>query len=120
MGVLAWLMLVISSLAAAPPGTAVVPHAHAMAATVAMVGGERADQAAPVTAAASAGAEQVDCCGDLTAHHYCVCAAMCVTALTPMVALTLAPVAATAVYAMPRRITPPALVTAPPLRPPAA
>lgn len=118
MGVLAWLMLVVNSLAAAPPQMAGMSQAHAMTAPMATVG-THADQVGPMTAAMTAGADPVDCCGQLAAHHG-ACAAICITALTPAAAVALTPLALTAAYAMPRRISPPSLVAAPPLRPPAA
>lgn len=118
MGVLAWLMLVVNSLAAASPQMAGMSQAHAMTAPMAVVSAH-ADQVGPMTAAMSTGADPVDCCGELVAHHG-ACAAICTTALTPAAAVALTPVALTAAYAMLRRISPPSLVTAPPLRPPAA
>ncbi|HEY8329068.1 MAG TPA: hypothetical protein VIO59_11565 [Rhodanobacter sp.] len=118
MGVLAWLMLVVNSLAAAPPQMAGMPQAHAMTAPMAAVG-THPDQVGSMTTAAFTGADPVDCCGQLVAHHG-ACAAICITALTPAAAVALTPVASTAAYAMPRRISPPSLVTAPPLRPPLA
>lgn len=118
MGALAWLMLVLNSLAAASPQMAGMSQAHAMTMPMAMVG-THADQVGPMTAAMSTGADPVDCCGELAAHHG-ACAAICVTALAPAAEVVLTPVALTAAYAMPRRLSPPSPVAAPPLRPPAA
>ncbi len=113
MGVLAWLMLVVNSLAVASPQMAGMPQAHAVPIAAA---GAHADPAGPVTGIASTGADPVDCCGQLVAHHG-ACAAICITALAPAAAVALTPAALTAAYAMPRRISPPSRVAAPPLRP---
>ena len=128
MGALAWLMLVINSLAAAPLGMTGMPHAHPVHATAAAVGGPaisgpavigHVQQVVPMAAPASAGADHADCCGGPDTRH-CACAAICATALAPMAVVALTPLATTTIYAIPLRLSPPSLATAPPLRPPAA
>lgn len=120
MGVLAWLMLVVNSLAAAsPPMTGVAQgQGHAMAAPMAAVGAH-ADRLGSMATAVSISADQAGCCGELASDHG-ACAAICTTALAPATATALTPLALTATYAMPRRISPPSRVAAPPLRPPLA
>jgi hypothetical protein len=116
-GVLAWLMLVVNSLAAAPMGMAGMPHSHVMQATVAAAG-EHGHHDVAVQASRSCCDDQDGCCGGMTGHT-CNCAAMCSTTLPPVAAGVLASVAITASYAMPLPSSAPSLNTAPPLRPPA-
>jgi hypothetical protein len=118
MGVLAWLMLVINSLAAAPMGMTGVPHSHAMHTTVAAVSEHCHHHVAANKAARSCCDDQAGCCGGMTGHS-CNCAAMCSTTLPPATAVVLASATITASYAMPLPSSAPALNTAPPLRPPA-
>jgi len=137
MGALAWLMLVINSLGAAPLGMAGMTHAHAMAVTMTAVGGpaiaepavvgpavggpavgRHVHQTAPMAAIAPSDADHADCCGTPGTRH-CACAAICASALAPMTATTLTPLAMATIYAIPSRISPPSLATSPPLRPPA-
>ena len=117
MSVLAWLMLVINSLAAAPMGMTEVPHSHPMHATVAAAS-EHCHHDIAAKAARSCCDDQAGCCGGMTGHS-CNCAAMCSTTLPPAAAVVLTSVAITASYAMPLPSSAPSLNTAPPLRPPA-
>lgn len=109
-GVLAWLMLVINSLAAAPMGMTGVPHTHPMHATVAAVS-EHGHHDVAVKASRP-------CCGGMTGHT-CHCAAMCSATLLPAAVVVLTSVAITTGYAMPPPSSTSSLNTAPPLRPPA-
>lgn len=117
MGVLAWLMLVINSLAAAPMGMTGVPHSHAMHATVAAVS-EHCHHHVAVKGSRSCCDDQAGCCGGMMGHT-CNCAAMCSTTLPPEPAVALISTAITARYALPLPSSAPSLNTAPPLRPPA-
>jgi hypothetical protein len=118
MGVLAWLMLVINSLAAAPMGMTGVPHSHAMHATVAAASEHGHHHVAVNKASRFCCDNQDGCCGGMTGHT-CSCAAMCGTTLLPGAAVVLTPTAIIASYAMPLPGSAPSLNTAPPLRPPA-
>lgn len=109
-GALAWLMLVINSLAAAPMGMTGVPHSHPMHATVAEVC-EHGHHDVVVKASRS-------CCGGMTGHA-CHCAAMCSATLPPAAVVVLVSVSITNSYAMPPPSSASSLNTAPPLRPPA-
>ena len=117
MGVLAWLMLVVNSLAAAPMGMTGGPHSHSMHTTVAAVS-EPCHHHVAAKGSQSSCDDQSGCCGG-AAGHACTCAAMCSTTLAP--GATTVPVSTpiTARYAMPLPRSAPALNTAPPLRPPA-
>jgi hypothetical protein len=117
MGVLAWLMLVINSLVAAPTGMTGDPHSHPLHATVAAAS-EHCHHPAAATGSQPCCGDQAGCCGGMTAHA-CTCAAMCGTTLPPAAAVVLIPAAITASYAMPLPSSAPSLITAPPLRPPA-
>ncbi|UJJ58300.1 MULTISPECIES: hypothetical protein [Rhodanobacter] len=117
MGMLAWLMLVINSLAAAPMGMTGGPHSHPMHATVAAVS-EHCHHHVAVKASRSCCDDQAGCCGGMTGHT-CNCAAMCSTTLPPGPAVALISTAITARYALPLPSSAPSLNTAPPLRPPA-
>jgi hypothetical protein len=117
MGVLAWLMLVINSLAAAPMGMTGAPHSHAMHATVAAAS-EHCHHHAAVKASRSSCDDQAGCCGGM-AGHACTCAAMCSTAVPPAAAVVLTSATITVGYAMPLPSSAPSLNAAPPLRPPA-
>jgi hypothetical protein len=118
MGVLAWLMLVINSLAAAPMGMTGMPHSHAMHTTVAAVSEHCHHHVAANKATRSCCDDQAGCCGDMSGHT-CNCAAMCSTTLPPEPAVVLVAAAITAGYDMPLPGSAPSLNTAPPLRPPA-
>ena len=117
MGVLAWLMLVINSLAAAPMGMTGMPHSHPMHTTVAAASEHCHHHVAANKAARSCCDDQAGCCGGMTGHT-CNCAAMCSTTLPPEPAVALVSAAITARYAMPLPSSAPSLNTAPPLRPP--
>jgi hypothetical protein len=121
LSVLAWLLLVVNAVAAAPLGMRAMPPVHAMPASVA-TGSAHGHHVAPVAVAAAsaccADVDHADGCVDMTGQH-CTCAAMCGTALAPMTVLALVPVALTTTYAVPLRSSLPALMPAPPLRPPA-
>ncbi|HZX70221.1 MAG TPA: hypothetical protein VFE77_05315 [Rhodanobacter sp.] len=117
MGVLAWLMLVVNSLAAAPMGMVGMPHSHAMHATVAAAS-EPAHHPVAAEASRSCCDDQAGCCGGMTGYT-CHCAAMCSTTLPPAAAVVLVSSSITARYAMPLPRSAPSLNTAPPLRPPA-
>lgn len=118
MGVLAWLMLVVNATAAAPVGMSMM-SADAVVTTMAAV--EHGHEVSMEMAAADTVAgctDRTDCCGNM-AGNPCTCAAMCVTALTPIMVVAIDPMAFAAIYAMPRLLHAPALAAAPPLRPPA-
>jgi hypothetical protein len=117
MGVLAWLMLVINSLAAAPMSMAGVPHSHPMHATVAAVS-EHCHHHVAVEGSRSRCDDEAACCGGMTGHG-CHCVAMYSTTLPPEPVVVLASAAITVGYAMPLPSSAPSLNTAPPLRPPA-
>jgi hypothetical protein len=118
MGVLAWLMLVINSLAAAPMGMMGMPHSHPMHTTVAAASEHCHHHVAANKTTRSCCDDQAGCCGGITGHT-CNCAAMCSTTLLPAPAVVLISTAIPARYAMPLPRSAPALNTAPPLRPPA-
>lgn len=120
MGVLAWLMLLVNAVAAAPMGMHAMAGADAMEATSAVIDVHCHDAASmPMAAGNDAGcADRTDCCGGM-AGNQCTCAAMCATALAPIMAVATDPIALAAIYAMPRLLDAPALAAAPPLRPPA-
>ena len=117
MGALAWLMLVINSLAAAPMGMMGSPHSHVVHTTIAAVS-EHCHHHVAVKGSRSCCDDQAGCCDGITGHG-CNCAAMCSTTLPPAAAVIMASVATTARYAMPLPSSAPSLNTAPPLRPPA-
>lgn len=111
--VLAWLMLVINAVVAAPMGMDAAPPALSMHAPVAAAG-THCDHAAPV--------QPPHCCDDQADGHgaayaYCGCLAMCVAVL-PSAAVDLAATAITATYASAPVAAAPLLASAPPLRPP--
>ena len=114
MAVLAWLMLVINTVAAAPMGMAAAPPSLSMHAPVAAAGAH-CDHAAPV--------QPPHCCDDQVddrggaAYAYCGCLATCVAVL-PSAAVDLAATAITATYASAPVAAAPLLASAPPLRPP--
>lgn len=115
MGVLAWLMLVTSSLAAAPLG--MEGHsAHSRHAVVATVG-EPCHYDATAKASQSSCLDHDGCCGDL-AGHSCDCAAMCSSVLPSTPSAITGSAAITVVYGAPSRASAPSPDTAPPLRPP--
>ncbi len=118
MGMLAWLMLVINSLAAAPMGMMGAPHSHAMYAAVAATTAHCHHDMAVKQSRHSCG-DQAACHGGMT-EGTCHCAAMCSTTLPPATAVVLASTVTSNRYAMPLPGGAPSLNTAPPLRPPAA
>ena len=122
LGALAWLLLVINSLAATPLGMAAGHGSHTALAAVA--------HAAPVPTPAmpavhascddrSCCNDQAGCCDGLTAHG-CSCAAVCSSSLPPASLMALAPAVMGTSYALPRVLGAPSRHAAPPLRPPAA
>jgi hypothetical protein len=117
MGVLAWLMLVVNSLAAAPMGMTGIPPFHPAHATVA-VASEHCHHQAAVAGPRSCCDDQAGCCGDMMGHA-CNCSAMCSTTLPSAAAVVLTSSTITVRYAMPLPLGAPSLNTAPPLRPPA-
>ena len=116
MGVLAWLMLVINSLAGAPMGMAEGAYAHSMHATATATNEHNHHRAAPDHE--SCGDDQGHACGGMTGMT-CHCVAMCSTALPMAEVAVLAPIATTVSYATLLPDNAPSLDTAPPLRPPA-
>ena len=122
MSVLAWLMLVIQSVAAAPMSMPMASHAqaeHPMVAAAAAhaAHGMHCHHAATSTATDSCCHHSADCCNGAVGQ--CACAAMCATALLSRAALMPASMALTATYAMPSGMTAPSGTNEPPLRPPA-
>jgi hypothetical protein len=115
MGILAWLMLVTSSLIAAPLG--MDGHAaHSIHAVVAAVG-EHCHDGASTVISTSCGDDHAGCCGSQPGAS-CNCAAMCSSVL-PSASATIAGSTLVAVaYGLPSRISAPSPDTAPPLRPP--
>jgi hypothetical protein len=116
-GALAWLMLVVTSLVAAPPDME-GPAAHAMHAAVATVDGHDAhdtrDSAPPEA-----------CCGDHATGHgdqaglHCHCASTCSSALPSFPGVNVHAIGLVMAYDMASRANAPSPATAPPLRPPA-
>ncbi len=115
MGVFAWLMLVINSLAAPPMSMIDGAHAQVMHATAA------ASEQSPHRLATERSCcdDRVAACGDATGFT-CHCVAMCSTALPTAGVAIPTPIATTARYAVLLPDSAPLLDTAPPLRPPAA
>ena len=125
LGALAWLLLAINSLAAAPLGRMGGPQAHPLHAAVVTLS-QRGHLAATATAGAPAGCadrsccnDQAGCCDGLTLHG-CSCAAMCSASLPPESPTPLAATTTGNTYALPPSISAPSLHAAPPLRPPVA
>ena len=116
-GVFAWLMLVTTSLAAAPMGTQAqdAQSIHAAASTTAAHC--RDDGPASDSAAAAGIHHQAGCCGGWAVPS-CHCAAMCASAVPATLAL-IAAMPLSAGYDMPSRLMAPSPNTAVPLRPPA-
>ena len=111
MGALAWLMLVINSLAAAPMGMVEGAHSPAMHATAATIG----EHSHPRGSCCD---DQGSACGDM-AGFTCHCVAACSTALPTAGMAVLTPLATTVRYAVLLPRSAPSLDNAPPLRPPA-
>lgn len=114
MGIFAWLMLVVTSVAAAPMGMQ-AQDAQSIQAATSISGvhchndGLAGDSAADVH-------QRADCCGG-QAVPGCHCPAMCVSAV-PATLTMLATVRLSISYRMPPQIVAPAPNSAPPLRPP--
>ena len=114
MGVLAWLMLVTTSLAAAPMGMQAhdAPPIHAATS----VAGDRCHHDGLAMDSAASTHHLAGCCGS-QAMPGCHCAAMCASAVpATLTMIAAAPVSIS--YDMPPRIMAPSPDTAPPLRPP--
>ncbi|MGH8160231.1 MAG: hypothetical protein ACREPQ_19115 [Rhodanobacter sp.] len=110
---LAWLMLAVAPVHAAPCGAMEMAAAMGHGAHAAQVS-DHAQHAMPVKA---------DCCGgqDHARHgstSTCHCAVTCGTALPVMTMAALAPVAPAALHGSLRHVVAPKLAHAPPLRPP--
>ncbi|WP_449423267.1 hypothetical protein [Rhodanobacter lindaniclasticus] len=118
MGLLAWAMLVVNALAAAPMGMTGGPHLHATQAAIAAAG-EHGHHHAAVKASQSGCGDQAGCCDGMDGHT-CQCAAMCSTTMPPAMVVVPTAIAMTTSYATPLPGSAPSLNTAPPLRPPAA
>lgn len=120
LGVLAWFMLVVNAVVAAPMGMHATSAADAMLATPAVVAVHCHDSSAvqQVVESDTGCAVRADCCGGMTGDQ-CPCAAMCAAALAPLPAGQTAPLGHVATYPVPRLLDAPALAAAPPLRPPA-
>ncbi len=119
---LAWLLLVINSLAAAPRGMAAGHVSHKAPAPVAHV----APVSTPAMVAAHASCDDGSCCNkhvgscDGCTAHGCSCAAMCSASLPPGSLIGLAPAGIGRTYALLPSLSAPSLHAAPPLRPPVA
>jgi hypothetical protein len=116
MGALAWLMLVITSLAAAPldMGRA---HAHAMDGLTAAVGEPLHHQGQSQAPSHDCCAQHDGCCGH-QAGHACGCVGMCASAVPPTPASLIAAWTGRSLYDRAMRVHAPSVVAAPPLRPP--
>ena len=114
MGVLAWLMLVTTSLAAAPMGMQGQDGPSIHPATSASA--ERCHHGELANNSATGIQHQPDCCGS-QAVPGCHCAAMCASAV-PTTLTMIASVRLSAGYHMRPRIAAPSPNSAPPLRPP--
>ncbi|MEO7198667.1 MAG: hypothetical protein ABIY56_00445 [Dokdonella sp.] len=118
MGVLAWLMLVVTSVAAAPMGMQ-AQDAQPIQATTSITGtNAHCHDGGPASDSAAHLHHQPDCCGS-QAMPGCHCAAMCASAV-PTTLTMIAAVRLSTSYRMPPRIVAPAPNSAPPLRPPLA
>lgn len=121
MAVLAWLMLVVQSVAAVPTmNMPVASHARPAHTQVATLGHNAHGCLMAVASTASSCCQHPAGGGDTAGHCTCTCTATCATAVLPRVALTLPPVGATVAYALPPHLPAPAGANALPLRPPAA
>jgi hypothetical protein len=113
MSVFAWLMLVITSVRAAPEGLFAL-NASSVHVATSMAGGHcHHDESAADAAAVH---HSADCCGGHAAA-LCHCPAMCAT-VVPAATAMIAPVPLLARYGMPLQMLAPSPYTAPPLRPP--
>jgi hypothetical protein len=120
MGVLAWLMLVIQSVAAVPStNMPVASHARPVHTQVATA--EHHAHGCLIAAASTAASccqHPADGCGGSTGP--CACTAACATADLPRVSLAVPPAEVGVVHALPPQLAAPAGANALPLRPPAA
>ncbi|WEN15766.1 hypothetical protein PY254_03580 [Rhodanobacter sp. AS-Z3] len=116
MGVLAWLMLVTTSLAAAPREMG-GHSAHVTHVTVAAVG-HTCHHGATAKSSPSSCLDD-GCCGDL-AGHSCHCATMCSSVLPAAPAVIASPTTVALVYGQPSSVSTPSPDTGPPMRPPLA
>jgi hypothetical protein len=114
MSVFAWLMLVITSVTAAPGGMP-VPDASSVHAATSMAG-DRCHHDGPATRSVAAVHHLADCCGGHAASG-CHCPAMCATVVPAALAM-IAPMPLSVRYGMPLQALAPSPDTAPPLRPP--
>ncbi|UGB39533.1 hypothetical protein [Frateuria soli] len=119
LGLMGWLMLVISSLAAAPAGMGQI-HEPPMQAATAMADGSSQGLAHDDHAHASSH----DCCdqhGDdpgSVSGQACGCVGMCASAVPPMAPGVLMASWVSGGYAQPLRLRAPSAPVSPPLRPP--
>ena len=115
---LAWLMLVLSSLGAAPLGMA---HAHAAPGLDAdAMASEPAHPGMAHTLSRDDCNHAHDhCCGDAPGH-VCGCAGLCASAVPALPAGALTALPVTLAYAPPLRVRAPSTPRVPPLRPPLA
>lgn len=116
MSALAWLMLVVNSLNAAPIGSAGQLHSLPMQSAVAEANEDCLSHVA-VKGSESCCDVHAGCCGGMTTHA-CHCAAMCST-VPPATAVALVSVATSRSCALLLVSSAPSLNIAPPLRPPA-
>lgn len=115
LGLVAWWMLVFSSLVAAPLGVESA-HAHCMHGATAAVG-EPTHHGLTHTASHDCCAQHDDCRGNASGHA-CGCVGMCASALPPEPGGMLMTAWVTAAYAGPTRLHAPSAPATPPLRPP--
>jgi hypothetical protein len=116
MGVLAWLMLVATSLTAAPLG--MEGHtAHSTHAVIAAVGEHCHHGMHDAGSSGSCCDDHAGCCGG-QAGLGCHCASMCSSALPTCSTTITGSSVLGAIYGAPARISAPSPATAPPLRPP--
>lgn len=114
MGILAWLMLVVTSAIAAPmemPSQSAQPAEAAASMT-----GAHCHDGGPTSDSAMGVYHQADCCGSPVALG-CQCPTMCISVVPTPLAM-IAAVQLSTSYRMPPRIVAPAPNSAPPLRPP--
>jgi hypothetical protein len=115
MGALAWLMLVSTSLLAAPMSMS--GHHVSSVQGVVLATSYHCPPDGTTTDAVPAHVASADCCTGHNAMSGCHCATMCAN-LAPFTLPLIAEVPLSVVYDMPSRVTAPSPNTAPPLRPP--
>ena len=118
MGVLAWLMLVVTSVTAAPMGMQAQDAQPMQAATSITGTSAHCHDDGPANDSVVSVHHHADCCGSHVAAG-CQCPAMCVS-VVPTTLTMIAAVRLSTRYRMPPRIVAPAPTSAPPLRPPLA